>query len=301
MRHTTIIHGESKEPLHRLPGAPGHGAATRYLLPSLAVGLTIVLAGCFAMRVPQRAVTLDDIHKPPRIVPRHAWVQAHPGGVFKSQKPQYITLLDAGSHVGRVQDILESADQPNPIRDVPSADTDADGLLSYSYVRMWGSIIGPNAYQDIPVHFIVDQAGITWAGRAPNIQGEIYAGGRASRSYREPDSETRPEDRKRLWGPRLDTDGHLLVLVVGNFDTDVLTDKQEPVMMQLLYHLCQNYEISPRNIGLLSDIAPSTENPGMYLRNYAESGILTKLINEPIRRGQADSFSLFENPRVRSR
>ena len=301
MRQMIIIHGNTREPLRRLPGRFGQ----RIYWWAERVGICLVLVGilsaCVGMRAPERAVTLEDIYRPPRILPRHGWVQAQPWGKFRNQIPTKITLLDAGNQVKGLEDLLQRANQRAPVKSVPEAGQKSEALLSYSYVRVWNNLIGPNGYQDVPVHFIVDQAGIIWAGRDPALQGEIYERGHFSRLYQQPEAAKNEPARvaKRFWGQRLDLDGHLLVLVVGDFESDVLTDVQEAVTLQLLNHLCQEYTISPNNIGLLSDAFQSSQNPGMYLRNYVESGILTKLINEPIPRGETDSFSLFERPHQR--
>lgn len=229
----------------------------------------MIFSGCYTDKLPKRAESLSEINRVPRVVARHAWVDAQPWGRFLNQKPTRILLMDSGN---------------DPL----------SGGGSISYLKSWGAMINRQAYQDIPVHFIVDPVGVTWSGRNVITQAEVYEFDRFSRNPRPTDSISVSSDlnSKMSWGNRISLNGYIVVLVVGDMDASMPNDRQEPVMVQLLHYLCNEFEISPKNIDTLYDIAPGCGNPGQYLRNYVDSGTLTKLINEPKPRNRK-SLSIF--------
>lgn len=282
---------------------PDNDKATRFLLFLL---LPAILTGCLSLeptRPSHRATSLSEIHRKPRVLPRHGWVEASPTGRFTHQEPTAITLLDSGR--------------------------DSVGTGSIQYLRHWSAYIGHDKYGDVPVHFVVDEAGGIWAGRDIKMVGELYEHDPFSRSERTIDQTAHFEKRrvdevpdmvkasrqiglripasgnpgtasahapavpKSLWGNRIPLDGHILVMVLGDLENNMLTEQQEPVMVQLLYDLCHTYAIDPDRIGLLSDISPISENPGQRLKNYVESGDIAALIGEPEQGGEDNPFSLF--------
>ncbi len=291
--------------LTRVPGKimPDNDTAKRFFLFLL---LPAILAGCISLepaRPSHRATSLSEIHRKPRILPRHGWVEASPTGRFTHQQPTAITLLDSGR--------------------------DSVGSGSIQYLRHWSAYIGHEKYGDVPVHFVVDEAGAIWAGRNVSMAGELYQHDPFSRSKRAleqtvdfervrtekvPDmvkasrqiglqipasgnpgasAAHDPVVPKQLWGDRIPLDGHILVMVLGDLENNLLTERQEPVMFQLLFYLCHTFAISPGNIGLLSDASPVSENPGHRLRDYVESGEFSARIGEPKQGGDDNPFSLF--------
>ncbi len=254
-----------------------HKRTALILLPQAVLILFSVLliqSGCRTTRTPERATTIEDIYTKPRILSRHGWMDTQPTGRFMGQVPNRITLMDSGIH--------------------------AKGQVSIQYLQSWRELITPSGYHDIPVHYIVDSAGAIYAGRDAMIQAELYTNDVFSRAGEPAPQEkvydsagpSKNEEREARWGKRIEMDGHLVVMILSDLDKEPPTDEQEAAMLQLLQELCNQFQISPKRIANLSEYAPVTANPGQYLSNYRTSGILTKLINEPIPK-DSNPFSLF--------
>ena|SRR3989344_1079082 len=99
------------------------------------------------------------------------------------------------------------------------------------------------AWGDVPYHFYIDATGRTGEGR------EIKFSGDTNTDY--------------------DTDGHIQIVVEGNFDKEQLKEEQITAFDSLVRWLAEAYHIAPGNITTHNDHV-DTDCPGVYLKSHID-------------------------------
>lgn len=106
---------------------------------------------------------------------------------------------------------------------------------------------------DIPYHYIIDLDGNVWEGRDPSYPGDTNT------SY--------------------DPTGHILTMMVGNYENIKPTKKQLESLINLLTWQSQEFDINPETLKAHKDYAV-TACPGKNLYPYVNNGYLLKEINK---------------------
>lgn len=94
-------------------------------------------------------------------------------------------------------------------------------------------------WQDIPYHYVVAPDGQVYAARPPELAGET-------------NTEYNPT-------------GHLLVMLLGNFEVQQPTRAQWDGTVRLLVHLLRTHGMTPRELGVHLDYSTQTVCPGENL------------------------------------
>ena len=94
-------------------------------------------------------------------------------------------------------------------------------------------------WQDIPYHYVVAPDGQVYAARPPELAGET-------------NTEYNP-------------DGHLLVMLLGNFEVQQPTRAQWDGTVRLLVHLLRTHSMPPAALGVHRDYSTETVCPGENL------------------------------------
>lgn len=92
---------------------------------------------------------------------------------------------------------------------------------------------------DVPYHYIIGSDGTIYAGRSPAIAGDTNT--------------------------EYDTQGHLQVMLLGNFEEQAVTPRQWDSAVQLLAHLLQAHGLSAAHIGAHRHHSTQTVCPGADL------------------------------------
>ncbi|MFM8766293.1 MAG: peptidoglycan recognition family protein [Rubrivivax sp.] len=95
------------------------------------------------------------------------------------------------------------------------------------------------AWVDLPYHYIIGPDGTIYAGRSPDIAGDTNT--------------------------EYDTQGHLQVMLLGNFEEQTVTPSQWDSTVQLLAHLLKTHGLSPARIGAHRHHSHQTVCPGADL------------------------------------
>ena len=85
----------------------------------------------------------------------------------------------------------------------------------------------------------------------------------------------------RKQNPTYDLDGYILICVLGDYDSDLLLEKQEQSLYQLIAYLVYQNNIALERIFGLRSLFQETKNPGFYLNNYVQTSILQENIPPP--------------------
>lgn len=115
-------------------------------------------------------------------------------------------------------------------------------------VQVWGMGEERN-WSDIPYHYLIDFEGNILEGRNVFTQGETA-------------TEYSPE-------------GHLLITLFGNFEEQVVTEKQYNSLINLLVNSVKRFNIPPDSVNGHKDFA-NTLCPGKNLYQFLEDGSLIK-------------------------
>jgi len=177
----------------------------------------------------------------PKIVPRSAWVGSMPSGSYRTQYPGFITILDT------------------PKGYDPAAEATYLNRLVKDYLDEKG--LG-----DVPVHYIIDQKGRILAGRPTNAMGQLAYG---DRFFRSQVPSSHPSYQKRI-----DTEGHILLLMLGDYESGPMPQKQEDAMVELIRYLIAEHRISILSVSGLRAYLPDCANPGTYLNDHLASAML---------------------------
>jgi hypothetical protein len=112
-------------------------------------------------------------------------------------------------------------------------------------------------WPDIPYHFIIDLEGKIWEGRPLQFSGDTNT--------------------------EYDPTGHALIVLVGNYEVQEVSQKQLDAMIDLMVSLCREYNLNPNVIAGHKDYSHNTDCPGKNLYRYLEDGMI---INEVKKRLQ---------------
>ena len=177
----------------------------------------------------------------PKILPRLGWIESMPSANYLQQVPAFLTILDTP----------HDYEPSNP-----------GAYLSW----MIDEYIDEDGVGDVPVHYIIDQKGGILAGRPVNTQGELRYG----------DSFFRAEvpDNHPLRGKRIDTESHILVLVLGDYSNGPMPEKQDEAMRDLIQWLMLDQSISIMNVAGFRRYLPDSANPGAYLYEHTTEVML---------------------------
>jgi N-acetyl-anhydromuramyl-L-alanine amidase AmpD len=120
----------------------------------------------------------------------------------------------------------------------------------------WGQ--RDKGWPDLPYHFMI----------APN--GQIY--------------EARPIEYEGETNTNYDLAGHILVELMGNFETQRPSPNQIVSLVHMLAWLCQEYDCDPNEICGHCDAAPGqTSCPGRDLHRYIADGQLAQWVSAKLR------------------
>jgi len=177
----------------------------------------------------------------PTILPRSNWAGGMPSGAYKTQTPAYITILDT----------------PNGF------DPDNPG----AYLKQLAEdYIDSNGVGDIPVHYIIDQKGGILAGRPVNTVGQLTYG---DRFFRPEVPQNHP-----MRGKTIDCRGHILVLLLGDYESTLPPPKQQEAMLDLIQYLVKEYRIAYFDVLGYRTYIQDSMNPGTALNDQLASLIL---------------------------
>jgi hypothetical protein len=119
---------------------------------------------------------------------------------------------------------------------------------------------------DIPVHYIIGRNGRILAGRPENAMGQLVYGDRFFRSEV-------PKNHPN-YGKPIDTEGHILLLVLGDYERGPMPEKQEEGMVNMIRYLMAEHRISVLSVSGLRTYLPDCANPGTYLNDHLASAML---------------------------
>lgn len=206
----------------------------------------------------------------PRMVPRNV-TGPMPAGVLPSHKVQGIAVLDSGC--------------------------DYDGISSLTYLtNLLDAYRTQKDYKgDLPCHFFIDMDGHTYAGRDVVSPGEIHTGDPFLLRTKDVNKETALTARlNRKTKPEYDLKGYILICVLGDYDSQLLTEEQEKSLYQIIAYLVYQHNIPLEKIYALNRLLPESNNPGFYLQNYLQTSILQTNIPPP----PGESRLLMHNKRM---
>ena len=177
----------------------------------------------------------------PKIIPRPTWVGSMPSGSYRTQSPWLISVLDTPTG-------YDPADEA--------------GYLD----RLVKEYMTDEGIGDVPVHYIINQHGRILAGRPVNGMGQLVYGDQFFRSEV-------PKDHHN-YGKTINTASHILVLVLGDYETGPMPEKQETAMVDLIRYLIAEHRIPIVNVSGLRAYLPDCANPGKYLNEHLASAML---------------------------
>ncbi|MBI1389426.1 MAG: hypothetical protein GC154_13360 [bacterium] len=194
--------------------------------------------------------------KPPRMMPRSI-LGSMPSGPFESQEVRGILIMDSGADY-----------------------TDQTAL---TYLAETLERYNPNGRGDLPVHYFIDKDGVIYAGRQSITPASIHQG--SAFTMRPTDLE-KPEDLPRarlarVRNPELKLKGYLVIMMLGDYDNQLVNEKQEKSLFQLVAYELFRYNMPIQNVVLLSQLYPETRNPGFYLKNYLNQSTLEANLPPP--------------------
>lgn len=237
----------------------------------MSVALALGLAACITQMTKMYGLveTVDGRPVMPKMIPRSILGEM-PSGTFSSQKAGGILVMDTG------------------------ADYDVETALTYLTYLL-------ERYQnhlklgDVPFHFFIDPDGRILVGRDIGIPAELHQGDPFTLRSSEADPRTLLQARlARKTNPALDLKGYITVVLLGDYDLQVVSDSQEKSLMQLCAYLAFSNNIPREKIQGLRDVYPETKNPGFYLANYLQPRVLEQNIPKP------PPPHYFSNPAYRS-
>lgn len=112
-------------------------------------------------------------------------------------------------------------------------------------------------WPDIPYHFIVDLEGKIWEGRPLQFSG----------------------DTNTEYNPT----GHVLIVLVGNYEIQEVSEKQLDATISLMVSLCREYNLNPDEIAGHKDYSNNTDCPGKNLYRYLEDGTIVNEVKKRIK------------------
>lgn len=118
-------------------------------------------------------------------------------------------------------------------------------------IQSW--CMGPDRnWTDIPYHYLIAPDGTVYEGR------DVLTVGETNTNY--------------------DPTGHLLISFLGNYNEQEMNENLENVLVNLLTHFCEKYNICPETIATHRDYTEHTNCPGQNLYPYFENkSIITRV------------------------
>lgn len=118
-------------------------------------------------------------------------------------------------------------------------------------IQSW--CMGPDRnWTDIPYHYLIAPDGTVYQGR------DVLTVGETNTNY--------------------DPTGHLLISFLGNYNEQQMNENLENVLVKLLTHFCEKYNICPETIATHRDYTEHTNCPGKNLYPYFENkSIITRV------------------------
>lgn len=225
------------------------------LLLAVAVAFT---CSCALNRTFYGMVQMDNGRPiPPKQIPRMQLGNS-PTGSFRSQgNPHTILVMDSGA--------------------------DFRDQSSLTYLMEMLEEYAPNNQGDLPVHYFIDPEGVVYSARQPQIPAQLYpTDAFLSRTKTMPDLQDVLMARlaKRTQEP-LDLDGYLIIMVLGDYDQQLVSEEQEQPLFQLIAYLAFQHEIRRTNIRTFRSVFPEYANPGFYLNNYFDPSTVERNIPQP--------------------
>lgn len=181
----------------------------------------------------------------------------HPSGIFESHIPRSILIMDSGA--------------------------DYQGETSLTYLTTLAERAqSRKGMGDVPAHYFIDKDGKIYIGRDIMTPAEFYEGDAFTLRPSESTSQQAAMARlARLSHPRLDLKGYIVIMLLGDFDKELVNEAQEKSMFQLVSNLIFDQNMGRDNIYGLQARYPDTKNPGFYLNNYLQTSILEKNVPAP--------------------
>ncbi|MGC9326656.1 MAG: hypothetical protein ACP5I1_03400 [Candidatus Hinthialibacter sp.] len=185
----------------------------------------------------------------PRMVPRQ-YLGKLPSGHFQSQLVKGILILDSGADYG--------------------------GESSLTYLTsLLNRYQTPEGLGDLPFHYFIDPDGKIFKGRQDHISAELHEDDPfLERKSNLSQKELLLKRLSRKTKPRLDLNGYITIMLLGDYDQQMVSKDQEKSLFQLASFLCFEYYLARESILSLRMIIPQAENPGFYLNNYTNPAIL---------------------------
>jgi hypothetical protein len=112
-------------------------------------------------------------------------------------------------------------------------------------------------WPDIPYHFIIDLEGKIWEGRPLQFSGDTNT--------------------------EYDLTGHALIVLVGNYEVQEVSQKQLDSTINLMVSLCQEYKLNPDEIAGHKDYSNNTDCPGKNLYRYLEDGTIVTEVKKRLK------------------
>lgn len=129
-----------------------------------------------------------------------------------------------------------------------------DAATHIRNVQRWGMGNDRN-WTDIPYHFMIDRNGNIFEGR------NVFTAGETATEY--------------------DPSGHLLITCLGNFNEQLITEKQLESLIDLISYACIKYQLSPESIEGHKDFA-RTACPGDNLYKIIKDESFINQVKERI-------------------
>lgn len=112
-------------------------------------------------------------------------------------------------------------------------------------------------WPDIPYHFIIDLAGNIWEGRPLQFSGDTNT--------------------------EYDPTGHVLIMLLGNYEIQEVSIKQLDSIINLMAALCREYHLNPKEIAGHKDYSANTDCPGKNLYRYLKDGTIVNEVKKHLK------------------
>ena len=132
---------------------------------------------------------------------------------------------------------------------------DKDPVQYLRWLQSWSR--SEKHWIDIPYHFMIDLTGTIYEARPVNLPGDTNT------DY--------------------DVRGHALICVMGNYENQILSERQLHSLVDLTAFLANHYNVSPDSIRGHKDYT-ETLCPGKDLYRYLQDGTIVKSVKEKLHR-----------------
>ena len=112
-------------------------------------------------------------------------------------------------------------------------------------------------WPDIPYHFIIDLDGKIWEGRPIQFAGDTNT--------------------------EYDPTGHVLIVLIGNYEIQKVSKRQLDSTIELMVSLCQKFKLNPDEIAGHKDYSNNTDCPGKNLYRYLDGGTIVSEVKNQLK------------------